>query len=78
MKHPLPDTVSTAGATPDLMGILRPNLFDRKAMHTLIGPRHVLHRSTPFVQFEDLSDAVPKNLLPLNLDHRSQYFMSSV
>ena len=38
-----------------------------QAMHTLIGPRHVLHRSTPFVQFEDLSAVVPQNLLPLPL-----------
>lgn len=38
-----------------------------QAMHTLIGPRHVLHRSTPFVQFEDLSEVVPQNLLPLLL-----------
>mmetsp|Transcript_94422 Transcript_94422/g.224919 ORF Transcript_94422/g.224919 Transcript_94422/m.224919 type:complete len:1533 (+) Transcript_94422:40-4638(+) len=42
-----------------------------QAMHTLIGPRHVLHRSTPFVQFEDLSDAVPKNLLPLTEKHKA-------
>lgn len=29
------------------------------AMHTLLGPDHVLHRSTPFADFESLSDAVP-------------------
>ncbi|CAK9083607.1 5-methyl-1-naphthoate 3-hydroxylase (Azinomycin biosynthesis protein B1) [Durusdinium trenchii] len=42
-----------------------------QAMHTLIGPRHVLHRSTPFVQFEDLSDAVPQHLLPLTQKHQA-------
>lgn len=41
-----------------------------QAMHTLIGPRHVLHRSTPFVQFEDLSE-VPQNLLPLTEKHKA-------
>ncbi|CAE8600909.1 unnamed protein product, partial [Polarella glacialis] len=29
------------------------------AMHTLLGPKHVLHRSLPFQEFEGLSDAVP-------------------
>jgi len=42
-----------------------------QAMHTLIGPRHVLHRSTPFVQFEDLSEVVPQNLLPLTEKHKA-------
>lgn len=45
-----------------------------QAMHTLIGPRHVLHRSTPFVQFEDLSAVVPQNLLPLPLDPKNILF----
>ncbi|CAE7467709.1 cyp140 [Symbiodinium natans] len=42
-----------------------------QAMHTLIGPRHVLHRSSPFVEFEGLSEAVPKNLEPLPLKHKA-------
>lgn len=42
-----------------------------QAMHTLIGPRHVLHRSSPFVQFEDLSEVVPQNLLPLTEKHKA-------
>ncbi|CAE8588021.1 unnamed protein product [Polarella glacialis] len=34
------------------------------AMHTLIGPSHVLHRSSPFKDFEALSTLVPEHLKP--------------
>lgn len=40
------------------------------AMHTLIGPRHVLHRSSPFMKFEALSDLVPEMLPPLTEKHK--------
>lgn len=40
------------------------------AMHTLIGPNHVLHRSSPFKNFEALSDLVPKSLPALSDYHR--------
>ncbi|CAE7790042.1 RE1, partial [Symbiodinium sp. CCMP2456] len=42
-----------------------------QAMHTLIGERHVLHRSTPFVEFEGLSEVVPKSLQPLPEKHKA-------
>jgi len=42
-----------------------------QAMHTLIGERHFLHRSTPFVEFEGLSEVVPKSLQPLPEKHKA-------
>lgn len=40
------------------------------AMHTLIGPRHVLHRSTPFRDFESLSNLVPETLMMPTEQHK--------
>jgi len=41
-----------------------------QAMHTLIGPRHVLHRSSPFEDFEGLSEIVPETMLSLTDEHK--------
>lgn len=41
------------------------------AMHTLIGPSHVLHRAGPFKDFEGLSKLVPESLPHLVDQHRA-------
>jgi hypothetical protein len=40
------------------------------AMHALIGPNHMLHRSSPFQDFESLSEMVPKDLPDLMDQHK--------
>jgi len=40
------------------------------ALHTLLGPNHVLHRSTPFQEFESLSSLVPTLMPALPEWHR--------
>lgn len=41
------------------------------AMHTLIGPGHLLHRATPFKEFEALSDLVPTTLPLIEDQHKA-------
>lgn len=41
------------------------------AVHTLIGPRHVLHRSSPFKDFGSLSKLVPETLAPPTEQHKA-------
>lgn len=41
------------------------------AMHTLVGAQHVLHRSSPFKDFESLSKLVPQSLSSPSTQHRS-------
>ncbi|CAE8707284.1 unnamed protein product [Polarella glacialis] len=41
------------------------------AMHTLIGKKHVLHRSSPFKEFEALSSLVPEMLPQPTEQHKS-------
>lgn len=41
------------------------------ALHTLIGPRHALHRSSPFKNFEGLSDLVPTQIPLLGDLHKA-------
>eukprot|EP00931_Biecheleriopsis_adriatica_P046768 TRINITY_DN26896_c0_g2_i1.p1 TRINITY_DN26896_c0_g2~~TRINITY_DN26896_c0_g2_i1.p1 ORF type:complete len:1082 (-),score=261.34 TRINITY_DN26896_c0_g2_i1:195-3272(-) len=45
--------------------------INMQAMHTLIGSKHMLHRATPFVDFDGLSAVVPTIMKPLPVKHKA-------
>jgi len=47
-------------------GTIKVNL---EAIHTLLGPKHSIHRASPFEDLESLSKAVPKELPDLMHEH---------